>query len=248
MCIQNSYVTNIKLCLAEHVFRSNNVVRTFQVCYPSALNRIPMNVMYAMLTTFTCNVGVVSNKKRKIAGPGRGKDGLGNKKEKIIVDEESAANNEQVAEKVTASKCIELIKLADSGQRRNFINNLVDELSAEEKSLLSSELGKSIADDVKKEALYLKGFYHNIDNLIDYDIKEFVASRNPILCEFIEGATKTSHFENQNRSYHLAKVIESVYKLANPTVVYPLAFINNLYIYITQRCRFDRSSYRGWSI
>ena len=85
MCIQNSYVTNIKLFLAEYVFRLNNVVRTFQVCYPSALNRIPMNVMYAMLTTFTCNVGIVSNKKRKIAGPGRGKDGLGNKKEKIIV-------------------------------------------------------------------------------------------------------------------------------------------------------------------
>ena len=99
MCIQNSYVTNIKLFLAEYVFRLNNVVRTFQVCYLSALNRIPMNVMYAMLTTFTCNVGVVSNKKRKIAGPGRGKDGLGNKKEKIIVDEESAANNEQLAEK-----------------------------------------------------------------------------------------------------------------------------------------------------
>ena len=125
-----------------------------------------------------------------------------------------------------------MIKLADSGQRRNFINNLVDELSAEEKSILSSELGKSIADDVKKEALYLKGFYRNIDNLIDYDIKKFVASRNPILCEFIKGATKTSHFENQNRSYHLANVIDSVYKLANPTVVYPLAFINNLYIYI----------------
>ena len=177
-----------------------------------------------------CNVFSPESKKKKGPGPGRGHDGRGNLKDKT--GEQPFTYTEEVPEYGKPEKCLALFRKIDPGNRRLFISKLVQELSNDEKNNLAKELGQSISDEIITEAKSLKGHHRSLDNLLNFKVDEFIATRNTILYEFIKSVTNIPDTKERQSLCHLAQIFENFYKLTQPNLVYPLAFLNNLYVYV----------------
>lgn len=167
-----------------------------------------------------------TGKKRKYAGPGRGKDGQGNAK-----STPSFTFQETTSKKSSHTVCLEEFLKCDNGERHLFLKELVKHLSGSELKVVAGEVGAKISDKVKLEASQKRGFYRSIDNLINFNVQHFIESANPVLLEFIKNVCRFSD-SKQKYVYGIAKLIEGFYKASQPSYVYALAFLNNLYIYV----------------
>lgn len=86
------------------------------------------------------------------ADPGRSKDGQGNWETKIDI--------ECQAKRSSSKECLKRFKTLDDGQRKSFIEGMMDELRDKELEILSGTFGRKSSEDLKKEASIRK-IYRN---------------------------------------------------------------------------------------
>ena len=123
--------------------------------------------------------------------------------------------------------------MKDSDNKKEFLRFLVAELMDEEVEYLCELIGEVIEKPVKADAERLTCVYKDIDKLKQYDISNAVSSSNKALVKFIKSVAGVKQY-SQRQLYHIAHVIEMIYKLSYSNSVYPLAFLNNLHAYVAE--------------
>ena len=86
------------------------------------------------------------------ADPGRSKDGQGNWETKI--------DFECQAKRSSSKECLKRFKTLDHGQRKSFIEGMMDELRDKELEILCGAFGRKSSENLKKEASIRK-IYRN---------------------------------------------------------------------------------------
>lgn len=110
----------------------------------------------------------MSDFKFQRAGPGRGRDGHGNRKFKMDIKSET---------KQTSSKeCLKEFKTLEDGQQKLFIEVIMKELTDSELQILCGTLGNTLLMDLKKGTSSMETFYIHIENLTKFNVGEFLVS------------------------------------------------------------------------
>ena len=139
----------------------------------------------------------------------------------------------------SASDCISLFsKMADSAEREKFLEDLVSALNEKELVVLASALGKKLSKPIREDAEKMTSVYYDLKNLCSYNIDDFIENSSDVLRAFIRECCNIEKYEKEEKNYLLARIIELMYRLCYPWIVFPLAFLQNVCTYVSTRSRF----------
>ena len=134
-------------------------------------------------------------------------------------------------------KCIDDFKKLGLLDCQEYIDKIIPLLLPSEIESLSYAIGKSESRKVLEEAKSFQNVYKNVQNLENIDIKQYIMNANPKVVKFLHGVCDLDSKSDQRTQYLLARTVESIYKLRHGNIIYPLAFLNNLSIYVERGCR-----------
>ena len=119
-----------------------------------------------------------------------------------------------------------------------FLQELVFTLNKHELVTLATSLGEKLSKPIRDDAEKMTSKYYNLEELCNYNINDFIQNSNGVLRAFITACCNIERRERKEKYYLIARVIEMMYRLCYPWIVYPLAFIQNLCTYVSTRSRY----------
>lgn len=127
-------------------------------------------------------------------------------------------------------------KLSDD-EVKQFLHFVTERLSPENLGFLAYMIGAKCQQSVKAAAASLRGQYKMIENLSKHDTTHCVNNANEVLVAFIKAVSGVTTLSDKKKLYHLARVIEGIYKLCDGMLITPLAFLTNLHCYVESGSR-----------
>ena len=105
-----------------------------------------------------------------------------------------------------------------------FLVFLVENLCTEQFTFLSYLLGNAIHQSAKASSISLRGEYKTIQRLSRHSTSDCINNANPALVCFLKAVSGLTEITDNKHLYHLARVIEGIYKLCDTKLITPSLF------------------------